>query len=131
MVKGESRKAGVLECLFLWTSPLNYHGFALRGDIDESWENMCCLSPCEMPPKRSQSKGKSSSSEQCMLCCQKVVEGKDEVIFCGGKCRGWFHHYCAGISLASMNLFKLNHSLWVSQFRFSALCVRSRHIKKK
>ena len=36
-----------------------------------------------------------------MLCCQKVVEGKDEVVFCGaGECRGWFHRYCAGVSLA-------------------------------
>ena len=53
-----------------------------------------------MPPKRTQSKGKSSSSEQCRLCCQKVTEDRDEVLFCGGKCRGWFHRYCAGISLA-------------------------------
>ena len=44
-----------------------------------------------MPPK------KRSTSEQCGVCCQAIVKGKDESLFCGGECQQWLHRYCAGV----------------------------------
>ena len=44
-----------------------------------------------MPPK------KRSTSEQCGVCCQAIVKGKDESLFCGGECQQWHHRYCAGV----------------------------------
>ena len=36
-------------------------------------------------------------SEQCGVCCQAIVKGKDESLFCGGECQQWLHRYCAGV----------------------------------
>ena len=36
---------------------------------------------------------------KCTVCDQKVVDGKDQALFCEGSCKGWFHRYCAGVSL--------------------------------
>ena len=38
-------------------------------------------------------------TELCVLCCQKVLDCKEDVIHCSGKCNGPMHRYCAGISL--------------------------------
>lgn len=34
------------------------------------------------------------------MCDQKVVDGKDQALFCEGQCQRWLHRYCAGVSLA-------------------------------
>ena len=39
----------------------------------------------------------SEASEQCCVCCQAIVKGKDESLFCGGECQQWHHRYCAGV----------------------------------
>ena len=44
-----------------------------------------------MPPK------KACKSQQCIVCTQKIVEGKEQVLFCTGRCQGLIHRYCAGI----------------------------------
>ena len=41
---------------------------------------------------------KSSPSSACVVCCSRIVDGKDEALFCEGKCQGWFHRCCAGVS---------------------------------
>ena len=63
-----------------------------------------------MPPKKAQSKATKTGSRTaaeaaveaprtCILCCQKIVEVKDEVLYCKGKCNGPIHRYCAGVSV--------------------------------
>ena len=55
-----------------------------------------------MPPKKVvlPKKGQARKSEQCILCTQKIADGKDQVLFCAGKCQGFVHRYCAGVSEA-------------------------------
>ena len=48
--------------------------------------------------------GKSSASAasaaaKCAVCEQDIVDGKDQALFCEGLCQGWFHRYCAGVSI--------------------------------
>ena len=50
-----------------------------------------------MPPK------KACKSQQCILCTQKIVEGKEQVLFCTGRCQGLIHRYCAGVSEAQFH----------------------------
>ena len=45
------------------------------------------------PPKKT-----SGTATTCSLCCEKIVEGKQQAIYCEGKC-GWMHRYCAGLSV--------------------------------
>ena len=45
------------------------------------------------PPKKT-----SETATTCSLCCEKIVEGKQQAIYCEGKC-GWMHRYCAGLSV--------------------------------
>ena len=63
-----------------------------------------------MPPKKAQSKAAKTGSRTaaevaveaprtCILCCQKIVEVRDEVLYCKGKCNGPIHRYCAGVSV--------------------------------
>ena len=42
-------------------------------------------------------KKRAQPSEQCSVCCQAIVKGKDEALFCGGGCQQWLHRYCAGV----------------------------------
>ena len=50
-----------------------------------------------MPAKK---KNQTSMAKiQCCLCCQPIVKGKDESLFCGGDCQQWLHRYCAGVSV--------------------------------
>jgi hypothetical protein len=58
-------------------------------------------------PKRKEKKGSSmngsaSKPEQpeCGLCCDAIVEDRDEALFCEGSCNKWMHRYCAGVSVS-------------------------------
>ena len=44
--------------------------------------------------------GGGPSTTKCAVCDQNVIDGKDQALFCEGFCKGWFHRYCAGVSLA-------------------------------
>ena len=39
---------------------------------------------CKMP-------GKSHVKTSCGVCLQRIVNGKEEAIFCEGKCQEWYH----------------------------------------
>ena len=41
----------------------------------------------------------------CSLCCQNVIDGQEEALFCEGKCKQWIHHYCAGVSMPMFQSF--------------------------
>lgn len=43
--------------------------------------------------------GVSSPKTKCAVCDQCIVDGKDQALLCEGRCKGWFHRYCAGVSL--------------------------------
>ena len=49
-----------------------------------------------MPPKKKTLT--TSKEDQCCICCQPIVKGKDEGLFCAGACQQWLHRYCAGMS---------------------------------
>jgi len=34
----------------------------------------------------------------CGVCKNKIVDGKDEALYCEGRCQSWMHRYCAGVS---------------------------------
>ena len=55
-----------------------------------------------MPPKRvvPPKKAQARRSEQCILCTQRIADGRDQALFCTGKCQGFVHRYCAGVSEA-------------------------------
>lgn len=36
---------------------------------------------------------------KCAVCDAKIVDGKDEALYCEGLCQRWMHRYCAGVSL--------------------------------
>ena len=38
---------------------------------------------------------------KCAICNQDIVDGKDQALLCEGTCKGWFHRYCAGVSIES------------------------------
>ncbi len=62
---------------------------------------------CKMPPKRTRSLVKTPAGqvsaqtqaniEHCALCCHKIVQNKEDVLFCTGKCNGPIHRYCLGV----------------------------------
>ena len=35
---------------------------------------------------------------KCGVCKNKIVDGKDEALYCEGRCQSWMHRYCAGVS---------------------------------
>ena len=49
-----------------------------------------------MPPKKKQVAGNAIS---CCICCQSIVKGKDEVLFCTGNCQQWLHRYCTNVTI--------------------------------
>ena len=49
-----------------------------------------------MPPKRKAQT--ASQKDQCCVCCQPIMKGKDESLFCAGDCQQLLHRYCAGVS---------------------------------
>ena len=58
---------------------------------------------------------------KCSLCSQKIVDGKEDALYCEGICKQWCHRYCAGVSL---NHF---HTLSTSSVSFyCAMCSQSR-----
>ena len=34
----------------------------------------------------------------CGVCKNKIVDGKDEALYCEGRCQSWMHRYCTGVS---------------------------------
>ena len=70
--------------------------------------------------------GKKAASDKpktdtCVLCCQKIVETKEDVLFCTGKCNGPIHRYCAGISLPLFESLKTQDNS--SNERIPFLCL--------
>ena len=53
----------------------------------------------ELLPKRASSCGKLEQLT-CVLCCQKIIESKEQALHCDETCKGWIHLYCASVSLA-------------------------------
>lgn len=41
------------------------------------------------------SKGRVKTN--CGVCLQRIVDGKEEAIFCDGKCQQWYHRGCASV----------------------------------
>ena len=35
----------------------------------------------------------------CVVCCQSLHPGKDEALFCDGRCQQWLHRYCCSVSV--------------------------------
>ena len=60
---------------------------------------MCHLvlaSRCQRKAYNIASKEENASSvpkELCCVCCQPIMKGKDESLFCGGDCQQWLHRY--------------------------------------
>jgi len=52
-----------------------------------------------MPPKKQRGSQTSDTKESCCICCQAIATGKDEALFCAGKCQQWLHRYCASVSV--------------------------------
>ena len=46
-----------------------------------------------MMPKKA-TKGKT----QCDLCCEPIVDGKEDALQCERSCQLWMHRYCAGVT---------------------------------
>ena len=40
---------------------------------------------------------RSRAKSNCGVCLQKIIEGKEEAIFCEGKCQQWYHRGCASV----------------------------------
>ena len=51
-------------------------------------------------------------SVECSVCCQAIVEGKDEALFCEGECKRWMHRYCAGIPVSYFQSYGASESLF-------------------
>ena len=65
----------------------------------------------EYAPKKSSVKAsvnRTRATETCVLCCQKIVEGKEQILLCRGKCSGLMHRYCAGVSLTQFESMKMH-----------------------
>ena len=41
--------------------------------------------------------GRSRTKTNCGVCLQKIADGKEEAIFCEGKCQQWYHRGCASV----------------------------------
>ena len=69
---------------------------------------MTAKEPAKRPAKRTQvvdkPTGKNETNDEglseCVICCRYIVDGKEDALFCEGKCNGWFHRYCAGVPLS-------------------------------
>ena len=42
----------------------------------------------------------TAKAELCAICCQRIVDGKDDALFCEGSCKQWCHRYCVGVPLS-------------------------------
>lgn len=40
---------------------------------------------------------RTRTKTNCGVCLQKIVDGKEEAIFCEGKCQQWYHRGCASV----------------------------------
>ena len=45
---------------------------------------------------------------KCAVCEQNIVDSKDQALFCEGLCKGWYHRYCAGVSLVHFQRLSLS-----------------------
>jgi len=59
-------------------------------DVSEAAESATTSSQGHGPEK--------TSIVKCAVCDDKIVDGKDEALFCEGRCQLWMHRYCAGVS---------------------------------
>ena len=68
----------------------------------------------------------------CSLCCDKIRDGKQQAIFCEGKC-GWIHRYCAGVSVAKFEELSLETESSSSPQPFCPynIIVSSKHTHRK
>ena len=41
----------------------------------------------------------TSNAELCAVCCQKIVDGKEDALFCEGSYKQWCHRYSIGVPL--------------------------------
>ena len=60
------------------------------------------VAPSSTSPVRLQDRGPqlmAVDEVKCAVCEQRVIEGKDQALFCEGLCNGWYHRYCAGVSV--------------------------------
>lgn len=65
---------------------------------------------------------KEQEQSECGLCCDAIVEDRDEALFCEGSCNRWMHRYCAGVSLSHYE------ALQDSPLPFlCSLCAQSKH----
>ena len=88
------------------------------------------LRTSKMPPKLKPTKkwcttptrgNRSLSEEIHSLCCEAIIDEKDEALLCEGEqsCNRWMHRYCAGVSV------EYYKSLDQSQLSFNcSLCVQ-------
>ena len=60
------------------------------------------LSDCQIAkPGVGGGQGRSSipkSPAKCGVCSGKITDGKDEALYCEGRCKTWMHRFCAGVS---------------------------------
>ena len=42
----------------------------------------------------------SGDVEQCGVCEQRIIDGKEQALFCAGVRKQWVHRYCEGVSAA-------------------------------
>ena len=74
-----------------------------------------------MPAAGRKTASVKTKADFCVLCCNKVIECKEDVLFCSGKCNGPIHRYCAGISLPQFE--SLESDINTATDRVSFLCL--------
>ena len=42
---------------------------------------------------------KETAAANCAVCGRKIVDGKEDALFCEGSCKQWCHRYCVGVPL--------------------------------
>ena len=75
--------------------------------VEEGEDKPTLPEPTTMPVKRGPGRppkhkvikmpGKSHVKTSCGVCLQRIVNGKEEAIFCEGKCQQWYHRVCASV----------------------------------
>ena len=61
---------------------------------------------------------------ECSLCSQKIIDGKDDALFCEGACKQWCHPYCAGVPLKHFQVLSTSSTPFFCFHVFSASCER-------
>ena len=81
-----------------------------------------CFSNMPRKPGVNSSSGKTTQKQSCCICCQAVTPGKDEALYCVGKCQQWLHRYCASVTIQQFKDINDN-----SEEFFCPTCCRERH----